>query len=300
LNRIYSRRYLAGIGLPGIAWVGLFVAVSIYALIATAAGAVDPLLFQPVPIWNPLHWNFTQLREVGHGLLPPDGVYWVVVSRTGVYVGLAIVGCRAIGFPVAYFVALHTRRSRPYILALLVTPFLVSYMLRMMAWVGILAPDGYANRILHALGLTNGTTNWLGGHPSTVVLALIYGWVPYFILPLYASLERLDKRLLEAAGDLGAGTIRTFVHVTLPLSAQGILAGVVLIGLPMTGDFYTNDLVSGSPSTSMIGNLINVYENSNVQQILGAALSVWLLVFLAVLLSYYVRSSARALRGIRG
>jgi spermidine/putrescine transport system permease protein len=124
--------------------------------------------------------------------------------------------------------------------------------------------------------------------------------VPYFILPLYASLERLDKRLLEAAGDLGAGTIRTFVHVTLPLSAQGILAGVVLIGLPMTGDFYTNDLVSGSPSTSMIGNLINVYENSNVQQILGAALSVWLLVFLAVLLSYYVRSSARALRGIRG
>jgi putrescine transport system permease protein len=170
----------------------------------------------------------------------------------------------------------------------------------MMAWVGILAPDGYANRVLHALGLTNGATNWLGGHPSTVVIALIYGWVPYFILPLYASLERLDNRLLEAAGDLGAGTVRTFVHVTLPLSAQGILAGVVIIGLPMTGDFYTNDLVSGSPSTSMIGNLINVYENSNVQQVLGAALAVWLLVFLAVLLSYYVRSSARAMRGIRG
>ena len=121
---------------------------------------------------------------------------------------------------------------------------------------------------------------------------------PYFILPLYAALDRLDKSFLEAAGDLGASGFRTFVFVTLPLSTQGILAGVVLVGLPMTGDFFTNDLMSGSPRTSMIGNLINVYANSTLQQVTGAALAAWLLIFLALLLAYYVRSSARALRAV--
>lgn len=297
---LYPRRHLTMIGLPGIVWVIVFVAAAIYGLLATAAGTVDPILFQPTPAWNPLNWDYTILRHVGSGFLPPDGQYWAVASRTLIYVGIAIVGSILIGYPVAYFVALHTNRAKPLILGLLVLPFLVSYMLRMLAWIGLLAPDGYVNHVFHALGVIGGPVNWLGGRPSTVVLALIYGWVPYFILPLYASLDRLDRRYLEAANDLGAGTISTFVHVTLPLSMQGILAGVVLIGLPMTGDFFTNDLVSGSPATSMIGNLINVYETSNAQRIVGAALAVWLLVFLAVLLAYYVRSSARAMRGVTG
>lgn len=294
---IYPRRHLAWLGLPGFAWVALFVGVAIYGLFASATGTINPLLFTPEPAWNPLHWSFTTLLQVGKSMLPPDGLYWPVVSRTLIYVGLAVLGCVLIGYPVAYFVAIHAKRTKPLLLGLLVLPLLVSYMLRMLAWVGLLAPNGYVNQALAKLGLA-GQVNWLGGRPATVVLALIYGWVPYFILPLYAALDRLDTRYLEAAGDLGAGTISTFFRITLPLSAQGILAGVVLVGLPMTGDFFTNDLVSGSPRTSMIGNLINIYANSTVQQLLGSAMAIWLLLFLAVLLSYYVRSSARALRAV--
>jgi len=297
---IYPRRHLAALGLPGALWVLLFVGGSLYGLIATATGTVDPLLFQPRPAWNPLNWGVSTLGQVGNSLLPPAGLYWPAVSRTLVFVAIAVAACVLIGYPVAYFVALRARRSKGPILVLLVVPLLVSYMLRMLAWVGLLAPDGYVNRVLQELGIVGGPVNWLGGRPSTVVIALVYGWVPYFILPLYASLERLDRRYLEAANDLGAGRVRTFLFVTVPLSAQGILAGVVLVGLPMTGDFFTNDLVSGSPRTSMIGNVINVYANSITQQVTGAALAFWLLVFLAVLLANYVRSSARAMRAVTG
>ncbi len=294
---IYPRRQLAALGLPGFAWVAVFVAVSIYGLFSTSVGRTNPLLFLPEPAWSPAHWSFTNLLHVGSALLP-GGQYWPVVSRTLVYVGLAVLGCVLIGYPVAYFVAIRARRSKPIILALLVLPLLVSYMLRMLAWVGLLAPNGYVNQMLNTLGIIGGPVNWLGGRPSTVVIALIYGWVPYFILPLYAALDRLDTRYLEAAADLGANAFKTFLTVTLPLSTQGILAGVVLVGLPMTGDFFTNDLVSGSPRTSMIGNLINVYANSTVEQVTAAALAIWLLVFLTLLLAYYVRSSARALREV--
>jgi ABC-type spermidine/putrescine transport system permease subunit I len=295
---MYPRRQLVALGLPGFVWVLLFVAVAIYGLFATSVGTINPLLFQPEPAWSPAHWSFTTLFHVGSGLLPPHGQYWPVVSRTLVYVGLAVMGCVLIGYPVAYFVAIRAKRSKPIILGLLVLPLLVSYMLRMLAWVGLLAPNGYVNQGLNTLGIIGGPVNWLGGRPSTVVFALIYGWVPYFILPLYAALDRLDTRYLEAANDLGANAFKTFLTVTLPLSTQGILAGVVLVGLPMTGDFFTNDLMSGSPRTGMIGNLINVYANSTVEQVTGAALAVWLLIFLTVLLAYYVRSSTRALRTV--
>jgi putrescine transport system permease protein len=292
---IYSRWHLAVLGLPGIAWVVLFVALAVYGLFAMALGTIDPVLFQPRPAWNPLSWSFSTFLHVGSNTLPPHGAYWPVVSRTLVYVVLGMIGCVLVGYPVAYFVAVRARRTKLILLALLALPLLVSYMLRMLAWVGLLAPDGYVNKVLSWIGL-GGSTNWLGGHSVTVVLALVYGWAPYFIFPLYAALDRLDKRYLEAAADLGASGTRTFLHVTLPLSVQGILAGVVLVGLPMTGDFFTNDLMSGSPRTSMVGNLINVYATSTLQQVTGAALAAWLLIVLALLLAYYVRSSARALR----
>lgn len=139
---MYPRRYLGALGTPGVAWVALFVGLAVYGLVATAAGTLDPLLFQPQPAWNPLDWNLSALRAAATGILPPNGAYWPVVWRTISYVGVAIIGCVAIGYPVAYFTALHARRTKPLILALLVLPLIVSYMLRMLAWVGLLAPDG--------------------------------------------------------------------------------------------------------------------------------------------------------------
>ena len=193
--------------------------------------------------------------------------------------------------------------AKTLLLILLILPFWISYLMRMLAWVNLLAPSGYATRFLawtHAsnlaihLGILDTPTGWLNGQSSTVVLALVYGYIPYFILPLYASLDRLDKNLLEAARDLGASPFRTFLHVTLPLSKTGVLGGAVLIALPMFGDYYTPNIVSGAPTTTMIGNQIDFFFHGSASPTKGAAITILLSVFLVVLMAYYMWTIHRA------
>ena len=295
-----SRRYLLALGLPGLIWVALFVSVALYALLAIAVGSLDPLVLTPVPAWNPLHWSSQWLTQIGTDLKPFSGEDWVVFQRTCIYIAIALVGCIVVGYPVAYYTAVCAKRSKGLILALLVAPLLVSYMLRMLAWVGLLAPTGWVNAVLVPLGIVPSQFDWLSGRSVTVVFGLIYGWIPYFIIPLYAALARFDTRYLEASRDLGASGLQTFLHVTLPISKQGILAGTVIVALPMFGDFFTNGLLSGVSSTAMVGTLINTYAQSQTEQALAAAAAVWLTVFLAILLIPYLRSSARATREVTG
>ena len=293
-DQVYPRRYLLALGLPGIVWLALFVVTALYALIAIAAGGLDPLLLTPIPAWDPTQWTSATITEVGSALRPTSGTAWTVFARTCVYIAISLVGCILIGYPVAYFAALKARRSKAIVLPLLAIPFLVSYMLRMLAWVGLLAPGGWVNAVLIHLHLISQPVNWLEGMTVTVVLGLIYGWVPYFILPLYAALARFDTRYLEASRDLGAGTLRTFIHVTLPLSKQGILVGSLVVALPMFGDFFTTALLSGSSSNSMVGTLINTYAQSETQQAYAAAAALWLVAFLGLMLVPYLRSSRRS------
>ncbi len=129
-----------------------------------------------------------------------------------------------------------------------------------------------------------------------MILALVYGYIPYMILPLFAALDRIDRSHLEAARDLGASSWSTFRTVTLPLSKIGILGGAVLVTLPMFGDYYTPDIVSGAPQTSLIGNQIDLYFHYGGQPTIGAALTVILAAFLTVLMVYYMRTVHRASR----
>jgi putrescine transport system permease protein len=283
--------------LPGAVWLVLLFLIPFYAVLAVAFGTVDPIFQGPVPLWNPLHWRFSTMREVLDELRP-GRVFWIVFARTFAYVGIALAASLAIGYPVAYYLARHARRTKALLLVLLIVPFWVSYLMRMLAWVGLLLPDGLVNRTLTGIGLLGHPYGWLDGQPSSVILALTYGYVPYLILPLYATLDRIEPHLLEAGRDLGGGSIGTFLHVTLPLSRQGILAGSVLIALPMFGDYYTNDVISGSPRTSMIGNQINLFFQGGPQRTVGAGLVVVLSVLLAVLMSYYLLSVARASRQV--
>jgi spermidine/putrescine transport system permease protein len=126
-------------------------------------------------------------------------------------------------------------------------------------------------------------------------MGLVYGYIPFFILPLYAALDRIDGSVLEASRDLGANRVRTFWHVTLPLSRHGLLAAAVITALPMFGDYYTTDLLSASPKTTMIGNQIRFFLNT-AQVRVGAALVVVLSLMLLVLMAYYLISTARASR----
>ncbi len=287
---------------PGLLFLGVFFLVAFYAVVAVGLGNVTTL-FEPVPHWNPLDWNVGYLLQALEDLAP-GGQTWPVVVRTILYIAVAMTLSLLIGYPVAYYAARYAGRWSGPILVLLVLPFWISYIMRMFAWTNLLASDGYAAEALNALsidslfntlGLMDGS-DWLGGQPITVIIALVYGYVPFFILPLYASLDRLDQRLIEASRDLGASSFETFRRVILPVSRPGIYAGLVLIALPMFGDFFTQDLMSGSPNTNMIGNVINGYVQGGPDKSLGAAMTLVLSAFLLIFMAFYLRSLRREQR----
>ncbi len=202
--------------------------------------------------------------------------------------------CLVISYPVAYFVTRFGGRRKTLFLVLLIAPFWVSYMMRMLAWIDLLSPGGYVDRVLLDLHITSHPVDWLGGQAATVIFGLVYGYIPYLIIVLYAGLDRIDSRLLEASRDLGLGRVRTFFRVTLPLSRQTILAGMFITALPMVGDYFTNQLLSATPNTTMIGNVIEGQLQTASQQGEGAALSLMLFVLLLIPMIYYVISTARA------
>jgi len=285
----------AGFALPGVGWLIAFFVVPVYAVMAVAFGSVDPILRTPQPAWNPLAWDFSAMSSLLDRVFGGD--LGKVFVRTFSFVFLALAGCILIGYPVAYFVARKASRSRGMLLALLVLPFWISYLMRMLAWTNLLQQDGYVNQVLQWLQLMDEPRNWLDGDWPTVVIGLTYGYVPFFILPLYAALERIDGRLIEAGRDLGASSFQTFVRITLPLSVPGLLAASVITILPMFGDYYTNSyLTSGSPRTEMVGNQIEFFLRGSSQPQTGASLVLVLMVFLFVLMVYYLRTTMKAQR----
>jgi spermidine/putrescine transport system permease protein len=165
--------------------------------------------------------------------------------------------------------------------------------MRMFAWINLLQGDGYVNRALMALGIVDRPVQWLTGRPWTVILGLVYGYIPFMILPLYATLDRISASTLEASRDLGAGQISTFLRVTLPLSRQAILAGGIIVTLPMFGDYFTQTLLSASPKTAMLGNIIVSSLTSSLVKV-GASLVVIMMLLLIVPMVYYLRSTTRA------
>jgi ABC-type spermidine/putrescine transport system permease subunit I len=257
---------------------------------------VDPLFRTPVPVWNPLQWNPFQFQLLYDRIFGPGGFLGPAFVRTFVYVAAASALCLLVAYPVAYYVTRYAGRRKGLLLVALLAPFWVSYMMRMLAWVNLLESDGMVNRLLVGVGLLREPFPWLAGQPVTVTLGLVYGYIPYMVLALYAGLDRIDQRLLEAARDLGASRRRTFLLVTLPLSRQAILAGLVVTALPMFGDYFTNDLLSGSPRTSMVGNLVNDAIGSPGQGGQAAALVLIMIALLAVPMLGYVRATNRASR----
>lgn len=286
-----SGRFWGLIALPGIVWLLLFVLVPFYAMASVAMGGVDPILGIAVPEWNPVWWNpgrfGSLLRDVVSGGLGD------VILRTVVYVALACLLCAVIGYPVAYFVARRSGRRRGVYLALILLPFWINYLMRMLAWVNLLATDGFVNRALSVVGI--GPVQWLSGRPLVVVLGLTYGYIPFFVLPLYASLDRIPQSTIEGAQDLGASPAGAFRRVTLPQSIDGLLAGLVLVMLPMFGDFYTSNVLSGSPRTRMLGNEIDTLMNqSTASGGDGAALTILLIACLLLLMTWYLRRISRS------
>ena len=283
-----AARLWAALAAPGAFWLLFFFAVPFYAVACVAFGSIDPIFRDAIPQWNPLNWSFGEFNAVFTSVTsgPLRGVF----LRTIVYVISAMIISFAIGFPVAYYLARHAGQRRMLLLLLIIAPFWVNYLMRMLAWVNLLSPSGLFSRFVGIFGVQY---NWLDGSPITVILGLVYGYIPFLILPLYATLERLDWRLVEAARDLGATSRQAFRVVTVPMSKAGVAAAAILIALPMFGDYYTNDLLSRSPSTEMLGNQIDYYINNSSQPQRGAVLVIMLSTLLLVALSWYLRSTTR-------
>jgi spermidine/putrescine transport system permease protein len=247
-------------------------------------------------VYNPFSWSSANLVNVWHDLFGAGSFAGPIVVRTIVYVAAASALCLLIGYPAAYFVARFAGRRKGLFLVLLIAPFWISYMMRMLAWIDLLQVNGYVNQVLTSLHIVGSPVNWLGGNAITVILGLVYGYIPYLILVLFAGLDRIDPSLLEAGRDLGLSRAQTFWRITLPLSRQPILTGMLITVLPMIGDYFTNQLLSGAASTSMIGNLIQGQLGTPGLEGQGAILSLLVLLVLLAPMIYYVRSTNRSAR----
>ena len=277
---------------PGMIWLVILFIVPFYAVLAIAMGKLDQLFESPVAVWNPAQWSSSNVIDVARDLVGSASFAGPIVIRTVLYVAIGSLLCLLIGYPAAYFVARFAGRRKGLFLILLIAPFWISYMMRMLAWVDLLQTNGYANKALGWFGIS--PVNWLGGKPATVILGLVYGYIPYLILVLYAGLDRIEPALIEAGRDLGLSKVGTFVRITLPLSRQPILTGLLITVLPMLGDYYTNQLLSGAASTSMIGNLIQGQLGTPGLEGQGAVLSLLLLLVLLIPMVYYVIATNRS------
>lgn len=280
-----------GLALPGTVWLLTFLVAPLYVVLAILFGTIDPILRRPVPVWNPVRWDPSQLQYVLSRLVGPDAIFGPALLRTAAYVGIASVLCLLIAYPVAYYAARIAGRRKGILMAALIAPFWISYMMRMLAWVNLLQNDGLVNKVITMGGLWDTRVEWLGGHGVTVVLGLAYGYVPYMILPLYAGLDRIPAALLDAGRDLGASRFETWRRVTWPMSRPAVIAAIILTCLPMLGDYFTSDLLSGNPRTSMVGNLINSAILTPGQTGQAAAFVLLVLLVALVPMAIYVRVS---------
>jgi putrescine transport system permease protein len=171
-----------------------------------------------------------------------------------VYAALATVLCLLVGYPIAFAIARAPKAWRNPLLFLVILPFWTSLLIRVYAWIAILQPTGLLNRAFHALGLIDAPI-LLINNDFSVVLGLVYAYLPFMILPLYGSLAQLDESLVEAAADLGARPARVFAEIVLPLSLPGVAAGALLVFIPAIGEFVIPDLLGG-PGTLMVGKVL--------------------------------------------
>ena len=263
--------------LPGLLWLGVFFVVPLLTLLATSTQTPAPsgetgAFQQTLRFAN--YWDSLQAYEAQF-------------IRSFGYAAIATVLALLISYPLAYAIAFKVGALRNLLLVLVVAPFFCSFLLRTLAWRQILADEGFVVRTLKSLHLMSDTTT-LTASAVAVVAGITYNFLPFMTLPLYASLERIDPRLIEAGGDLYAGAFTTFRKVTFPLSMPGVVAGTLLTFIPAAGDYVNAELL-GNPNTRMIGNVVQSRFFTIVDYPTAAVLSFLLMAAILILVTFYVR-----------
>ncbi|SCL28079.1 spermidine/putrescine transport system permease protein [Micromonospora nigra] len=262
--------------LPGAAWLLLFFAAPMLQL--GAASLYDPT--GSLSTGYALTWAFGNYPTALQA-------YWPQFGRSFLFAGTALALALLMGYPLAYVIARKAGRWKNLLLVCVIAPMFTSFLVRTLAWKTILSDNGVLVGLLRDIHLL-GPDGRLLATPLAVVLGLTYHFLPFLVLPLYASLERLDHRLLEAAGDLYASPLRTFQKVTLPLSRPGLTAGMLLFFIPATGDYINAELL-GTPNEYMIGNVIDSAFLVRLDHPQGAALSFLLMAAILAVVFVHLR-----------
>ena len=265
-------------------WLGIFFLLPLVLVLAIAFGTNSPDSVPPVE----LGVNLASFR-----LLFTDDLYLAAWLSSLRIAAISTLVALLLGYPMAYAIARAEPRRRPLLLMLVILPFWTSFLIRVYAWMGLLAENGVLNQFLRWSGLAAdpGTilnTEW------AVHLGIVYAYLPFMVLPLYAALEKLDTSLLEAAADLGATPFTAFLTVTLPLSLPGIVAGCLLVFIPSVGEFVIPDLLGGT-DTLMIGKVLWDEFFTNADWPLASAVAICLLVLLVGPIALFQRQQARSL-----
>jgi spermidine/putrescine transport system permease protein len=257
-----SRRRLWALIAPPAAWLAVFLGVPL--LLLTAYGFRAGMSGAFFRDWVPTLDNYRTLAAT------PSFLELLAVS-VGIAFVVAVMAT-VLAYPVAYYVVFRARARAGVYIVLLLIPFWISYLLRVMAWKLILGSNGVVNAVLQALGLIHEPISVFFYSRFAVVLTLIYVWTPFVALPILATLYRIDRSLLEAAASLGATPAQRFWRVTFPLSRPGLVAGVVMVFIPTVGEYVTPLLVGGSTG-AMYGNIIQDFFGRSANWPLGAALA---------------------------
>ena len=257
-------------------------------LLVMAFGMGVPLAIMVImSFWTQHGFEFdTTFTFANYGELVDRPIYEKLMLRSLWISGACTVATVLLSYPMAYYVAFHVHRRKLIWIILMTLPFWTSYLLRVFTWKIILGFNGVINSGLKALGLVEQPLEFLLYSPSAVVITLTHAWAAFAILPIYVSLEKIDRSLLEAATDLGDGPVARFLRVTLPLSLPGVIAATVLIFVPTVGDYVTPALVGG-PDGLMLANIIQAHFGNVNNWPMGSALAITSMIAVGLIVLIY-------------
>lgn len=258
------------------------------------------VIFFVLPLAVVLVFSFMSRGRGGVAIMPftlehyqrTFGVFFIILQRSIGLAALTTIVCLIVGYPLAFFISTRRRRIVQQItLFLVILPFWTNFLIRTYAWRILLGEEGTINGFLLSLGIISEALPLLNTQLA-VLIGLVYGFLPFMVLPIYASVERFNFRYVDAAHDLGANDVRTFTRVVLPLTLPGVLAGCALVFIPSVGAFVTPDLLGGTKGL-MIGNLINKQFGGSGNMPLGSALSIVMMAVVMISLLVYVFANRR-------
>ncbi|RDI60224.1 ABC transporter permease [Microvirga subterranea] len=268
-------------------WLGLFFLVPFLIVfkISLSDPAVSQPPYKPVFEWGDVAGFFQGLDLENFEVLTSDDLYLSATLSSVRIAAISTILLLLVGFPIAYAMARAPERYRSLLVAMIILPFWTSFLIRIYAWIAILKPEGLLNQGLLALGVIGEPLNILNTE-TAVYIGIVYAYLPFMVLPLYATLEKMDDTLLEAAQDLGSPPWRAFWTITVPLAMPGIIAGSLLCFIPAVGEFVIPDLLGGS-ETLMIGRQLWSEFFSNRDWPLASAVAILLLIILVVPIVIY-------------